>query len=157
MRLILILRDSVDRVFSEYQQYVRSGFEHRSWEDVVDHEISSIGACPLTPEAMAADVEEYSILLRGAALPHLRRWLECFPLDQILILQHHDFLHDPMATLQRVYRFVGISWQQDLKPKRVNEGFYPPMAPTTERRLRSWYANHQLALDEFLAGLMINS
>ena len=157
MRLILILRDSVDRVFSEYQQYVRSGFEHRSWEEVVDHEISTSGPCPLTPEAMADDVEEYSILLRGAALPHLRRWLKHFALDQLLILQHHDFLHDPMATLQRVYEFVGISWQQELSPKRVNEGFYAPMASTTERRLRSWYANHQLELDEFLKGLMINS
>jgi len=157
MRMILILRDSVDRVFSEYHQFVRSGFEHRSWEDVVDHEISSIGPCPLTPEAMATDVEEYSILLRGAALPHLRRWLEHFPLDQLLILQHHDFLHDPMATFERVCDFVGISWQQNLSLKRVNEGFYPPMAANTERRLRSWYSNHQKALDEFLEGLMINS
>ncbi len=83
-----------------------------------------------------------SFLMRGAALPHLRRWVACFPQEQLLVLRHRDLVVEPEATLARICRFVDIPVKPGFVPQRVNEGFYEPMAAATQGRLQPWYEAH---------------
>jgi hypothetical protein len=54
IRLILILRDPVERIFSEYHQILRMRFNQQDWEKIVDQEIAHIGDYPLTEADLAA-------------------------------------------------------------------------------------------------------
>lgn len=153
IRLILILRDPVERIFSEYHQYLRLGINQQDWEKTVDQEIALLGDCPLTEEDLEVAALDDSFLLRGATLPHLRRWLTLFPAEQLLILEQNQLSQNPTVTMQRVYDFLSIPDQPGLLPQRVNEGWYQPMLPSTEKRLRAWFAEHNQQLQLLLADL----
>lgn len=153
IRLILILRDPVERIFSEYNQYRRLGFNLQDWEKAIDQEISLLGNCPLIEEDLEGLAFDDSFLLRGTILPHLRRWQKLFPPDQLLILEQNQLSQNPTMTMQRVYDFLGISDQPGLLPERVNEGWYEPMLPSSEKRLQDWFAEHNRQLQMLLSDL----
>lgn len=153
VKLIVLLRDPVARVYSEYWMIVRYGTEKRSWEEVVAEELESMSSCPLDVEALERIEGKHFYLPRSAALPHLQRWLAYFPKNQLLILQNAELAHDLRGTLRRVCAFLGLPPFVPRHVKRENEGRYPPMAEATEQRLREWFAPHQQALENFLATL----
>jgi hypothetical protein len=67
-----------------------------------------------------------------------------------LILEQNQLGQDPMTTMQRIYEFLSIPDHSDLFPKRVNEAWYQPIMPTTEQRLRTWFAEHKRQLQALL-------
>jgi len=143
----------VARVHAEYQLYWRLGAGRRPWDEIVDTELSRFPTCPLDPDEIRPADRMQSFLMRGAALPHLRRWVACFPQEQLLVLRHRDLVVEPEATLARICRFVDIPVKPGLVPQRVNEGFYEPTAAATQGRLQPRYEAHDRALDDFLIGL----
>lgn len=149
-RIVAILRESVSRAYSEYHLYRRLGSEHRSWDDVVEAELSEFPTCPLDPDDIRPADRMRSFLLRGAALPHLRRWVACFPRDRLLLLQYADLVAEPEATIARICRFIDVPVQRGLRPRRVNEGAYEPMSAATATRLERWFEAHDRALEAFL-------
>jgi tetratricopeptide (TPR) repeat protein len=157
IKLILLLREPVNCAYASYRMHERLGIERRSWRQVVDHELAQTPVCPLGPEDLPAlsanEVAGAPYLLRRAALPFLRRWLEHFPPEQFLVLRHDDLRRNTSGTVRQVYRFLGLP---DFVPDTTemhNAGRYPPMAPAIEQRLRDWFAPHQQALGELLVSL----
>lgn len=153
VKLIVLLRDPVSRAYSSYRMFQRDGRDQRTWEEVLEQEMAETPVCPLSPEALPATTDNRGprdYLLRSAALPFLRRWLQHFPPEQFLILKHAHLRRDAAATVRRVYRFLDLP---DFVPdcaERHNVGNYQPMAPETRRRLEDWFAPHQQALAAFL-------
>jgi hypothetical protein len=82
-RLLLLLRDPVERF--------RSGLDH--------HERMGM---PRNGAAMADAVQ------RGFYYRALTQWLEHFPADQILILQHERCVVDPVGQLHRTFSHLGL-------------------------------------------------
>lgn len=149
-KLIVVLRDAVSRVYSEYHQYVRLGMEARAWDDIVEAEMATLNHCPMETEAINAGDLFSSFLLRAATLPHLRRWLSHFPSEQLLILSHQQMIIDPEAVMDQIHAFLCVPPQRDVAFKRLNEGHYPQMNLRTEERLRQWFADHDQALEQFI-------
>ncbi len=84
-RLLLILRDPVDRL--------HSGLTHRPVQAKPNAHVS---------EATAAAVN------RSFYDRQLELWLSYFPRDQILVLQYEQCASDPSTQLGATYRFLGI-------------------------------------------------
>ena len=82
-RILLILRDPIQRFRSGYAGAIRYGAAH-------------VGA------AMAEAV--------GHSLyaDNLRRWMDHFPAEQILIMQYERCVSAPAGELARTYRFLGL-------------------------------------------------
>lgn len=152
-KLIVLLRDPVARAYSHYQMYRRIGWEPRAWDEAINEELARIPECPLTEAGAAAlpMLPPGNYLRRGIVLPFLRRWLQYYPKEQLLILHQADLLHSTPATVERVVRFLGLPTFTPDCQQRVNRDPYPPMGPAIAHRLRDWYAPHQAALAEFLA------
>lgn len=91
IRLILSLRDPVERAISNHRHEVRVG--HFQGDD-------------LSLEAGLANNPSY--VDQGLYATHLRRWLESFPLDRCLILLFDDIQTDPDGVARRVYSFLGV-------------------------------------------------
>lgn len=47
-------------------------------------------------------------MVQGFYAQHLRRWLEHYDRDQILVLQHEQNVRDPKHQLERTYEFLGL-------------------------------------------------
>ena len=131
-RLIALLRNPVDRAYSDYQQVVRKGREPRPFEEAVEDENS-----------------EY--LIRSVYVDQLLRWSEFFDRERILVLRSEDFFEDPSETLKLVTRFLDLpSWEPD-EAEVLNKGTYTQeLAPDTRRRLEDYFEPHNQRLYEYL-------
>ena len=157
IKLIVVLRDPVERAFSEYHQYLRMGLEKRSWENVVKEEIETISECPLSPETISEQDINNSFLLRSASLPHLKRYLAHFASHQILTIDYHSFSNQPLTEMSRICKFLGISHSSDKDLPRLNEGYYKAMSTETKIQLTTWFAHHNQLLASLVKDLQKES
>lgn len=153
VKLIVLLREPVSRAYSEYWMHVRLGIQEASFEEVIAEELACLPACPLDDQAADVGRLPDGYLTRGAALPHLKRWLAHFPAEQMLILRGEQMAHDLPGVMHRVCRFVGVPPFVPKDQRRHNEGRYPPMSADLKAKLRDWFAPHEQALEAFLVSL----
>lgn len=99
-RLIVLLRDPVDRAHSNWTHLWNAGLEP---------EADFLAACHAEPQRRAAGWAafwHYVALGRyGEQLQHL---FQVFPRDQVLLLRYRELKDAPAATLDRVCAFLGV-------------------------------------------------
>jgi hypothetical protein len=154
VRLIVMLRNPVDRAYSAYHHQVRNGSETLSFEAALDAEPTRLEK---ETAMMSADAtynsynhRHFSYLARGVYLDQLLNWTRVFPREQILILRSEDFFADPDAGLERSLRFLGLPTWQPRRFPRYNEATYAPMAAHLRPRLVDYFAPHNRRLEAFL-------
>lgn len=89
MRLLVCLREPVDRAFSDYLDLVKNGQYDGPFEDALDR----------FPR----------LLDRGRYATHLRRYLETFPREQLLVQLFDDLGGDAQKYADEVFQFLGVS------------------------------------------------
>jgi hypothetical protein len=98
-KLITLLRNPVDRVFSHYVARHRDGLEHTpTFEKLVDVE---------TREAIVRSDANASYLPGGMTSHFLQPYFDVFPRDQIVIHFYEDFATDTGAVMRDLCRFLG--------------------------------------------------
>lgn len=119
-KLIWIFRDPVARAYSHYWHFVRRGRELSSFESALT---GIIGA----DQTNENNYEGY--LKVGVYAEQVSRYLEFFPKDQMQFLLLEDLVSDPESTVKRVFNFLGVDPDMEIK-KRVkqNVGFMPRSA-----------------------------
>jgi hypothetical protein len=154
-RLIALLRNPVDRAFSDYQHTLRQGSETLSFNEALELEEERLRG---EKERILADesyrsinYRRYSYLARGVYVDQLKEWHKYFDPKQLLILKSEDFFERPSATLEQVVRFLGLP-EHDLEiGGGRNKGDYSePMDPETRRWLQEYYKPHNERLYEYL-------
>lgn len=100
VKIILLLRDPVDRAHSNWTHLWNAGLEP---------EADFLNACAAEPARIAAgwaDFWHYVALGRyGHQVQHL---LQVFPRDEVLLMRYKDLKDAPAATLDRVCDFLGV-------------------------------------------------
>ncbi|MFD0979405.1 sulfotransferase family protein [Tropicimonas aquimaris] len=99
-RLIAILRNPIERAWSNWMGLRNAGAEDRSFEQMIEAEIRSLER-PLQPG-------ERSILRAGMYHEHLSRYLEVVPRNRLLVLLFDDFKRAPGDVLASVFRFLEV-------------------------------------------------
>jgi len=154
VRLIVLLRNPVERAFSHYKERVRAGVEELSFE----------AALAAEPKRLAGEVETmlerphhysrphdwYGYRDRGVYHPQLLSWQQCFPATSMLVLRSEDFYTDPTSTLQEVHRFLQLPERPLRNPKRWNYEPAHDMLPETRTQLERFYRPHNAALVRLL-------
>jgi len=99
-KLIAILRNPVERAFSQYLLYSRDGaIKNQSFADALTMEENS-SAKPA--EAHFLHYKKY-----GLYAEQLRRYFEVFNKDQLRVYLHEDLVTHPRAVTEDVLRFLG--------------------------------------------------
>jgi len=153
-RLIVLLRNPVDRAYSHYHHIVRNGGETRSFEEAMEEGMKQ------TPgeEDKASEREHRknvvkqprAYLSRGIYVDQLQRWSEFFSDEQMLVLKSEDFFEHESDTMKIVQGFLGLpDWKPDRKPHKRKYA-YKPMDPATRRRLEDYFRPHNQRLYEHL-------
>jgi hypothetical protein len=95
-KLLAVLRNPVDQVQSHYWHLRRQNF----------HQYETVANPPDLFEAL----ERYPVALREPALygKHLSHWLEYFPRERLLVLDHSDLVTDSAAVLAEICAFLEI-------------------------------------------------
>jgi Sulfotransferase domain len=153
-RLIVLVRNPVDRALSQYNHEVALGREPLPFEEALDAEEERLRG---EQERMAADPRYFSrewwshtYKARGRYAEQFERWLAVFPREQLLVLPSDDLGSEPARAHAQVLEFLGASPQRLDSYPRVYEREYEPMKPETRERLAAEFEEPNRRLYELL-------
>lgn len=150
-RIIVLLRNPVDRAYSHYLHERSRGHEALTFEDALAAEPQRLEGLEnrlATGELLVSDVHKRaSYVERGRYARQLERWLSVFPRDQLLILRSEDLYADPVGVTQQVTDFLGLAPLEIAAFSTHNATSGPPMQASTREVLEREFAaeNAQLA------------
>lgn len=150
-RLVVLLRDPVERAWSHWKEQRRRGFEPlETFEEALAAEPARLAG---EVERLAADPryrsfahEHQSYAATSRYTEALARWQAAFRPDQLLVLRSEDLFADPQETFARVLLFLG------LRPAQLSEAapfnrIAGTLAPATRARLAAELAPDTAALE----------
>lgn len=153
-KLIALLRDPVERAYSDYQHKFREGRDRLDFQEAVETEEERLRG---EREKMLADESyqspdhrRFSYLSRGVYVDQLEEWHKFFGKEQLLILDSRDLFERTHETFSQVQEFLGLpEWQPEVSDVR-NEGEYEPLDPALQKRLEEYFEPHNRRLYEYL-------
>ena len=105
IKLIILLRNPVDRAYSHYIFNVKRGFESFSFHDVMN----TVNEEERISKGFVEKLR-YSYISRGLYANQIKRFLEYFPMDNMkMILFEEDFIRNRDNTLSAIQRFLNIN------------------------------------------------
>ena len=157
-KIIVMLRNPVDRAYSHYQHAVRYWGETRSFADAVKVEDEWIGEeqhrRKLDPRVMVEKRIQHSYLTRGRYLDQLNLWMKEFGRDNFLILRAEDYFERPENVMPEVLGFLNLpAWQPD-DFKRLNIAKYQELDEDIRAWTYDYFAAPNQDLYEFLGRSM---
>jgi hypothetical protein len=152
VKLIAILRNPIDRAYSQYCMLKIEGIESLSFEDALIYEDPKLAMKhnTLTIPQNHTRTKEHLYLSRGIYVENLKRWMNIFTKKQFLILQTEEFNSKPNEVLKRVYKFLDLPSFENKEYKKHNVGHYEKMIPATRKMLVEYFRPHNKRLNEFL-------
>ena len=153
-KIIVLLRDPVDRAYSHFHHEVRRGREPLSFEEALDREAERLlgerERLIASPLSHSGAYESYSYQARGVYADQLKVWVERFPRDRMLIVESESLYEDSETQYARVLEFLGLPRVHLSAYYQWNWGVYDSMAPETRSRLAEYFAPHNHRLSKLL-------
>lgn len=154
VKLILVLRDPIERAYSHYNHIKRLNREPLSFEEAIEKEEQRI-----TPdiEKLAKDEfykadqrRDYSYLTRGYYAKQLKEWFKHFPKEQLLIVQSEEFYKNTPRVYNEIVEYLGLNSYTLPTFEAKNALKYAKMAPETKEKLKAYFAPKNEELYELL-------
>lgn len=153
-RLIVLLRDPVERAFSHWKERRTNGVEPLSFADALASEASrtdgELERLVADPFYISNAYDWYTYRARGRYLEHLEPWLQRFDRSQILFVASEDLYRDPSSVYARTLAFLGLPEYVPAEFAVYNDRPSEPMDDAVRAELTSYYRPHNLALAERL-------
>ena len=155
VKLIVILRNPVDRAYSHYHYNIlRKKDKTSSFENAIESEEER---CAGEREQLIKDPDfipnryhAYSYLARGVYTDQLENWFKYYSREQFLILSTEDLRKNPQQTLDQVFDFLEVSPFQIADLRDLNVGSYNEMNEDTRRLLVEYFKPHNERLSKLL-------
>ncbi|MFN3523814.1 MAG: sulfotransferase domain-containing protein [Phenylobacterium sp.] len=116
-RLILMLRDPVERAWSHWRMEFARGAETKPFSWCIRQ-----GRARLLEAEPWGHHREFSYVERGFYGEQVERLFRLFPPEQVLILKSDDLRADPAVALGRVNRFLDLPAPGEVAPREVHVG-----------------------------------
>jgi sulfotransferase family protein len=121
-KIIILLRDPVERAISHYFHVKRWGFEKLPIEQALAQEAARLTECYSQKDFKKPSFRLYSYQARGLYLEQIKYYEKYFAQEKILIINSTDLFRDPKLTLKQVFSFLNITDDcqiDDLKSQNV--------------------------------------
>jgi len=169
IKLIVLLRNPVDRVISAISLHKPPGFNSaqlvqgitdgldkaqtliNSMPDALAIENSSVVNCDLDHRGVASTYH----LLSGLYIFHIKEWLTIFPKNQLLMINSKDFFSNPSKTMKEVHGFLNIPNYQLATYDSYALGTRSLIPDELRRQLVEFYRPYNEQLEEYL-GMKFN-
>ena len=153
-KLIVLLRDPVDRALSHYHHEVKLGREPLSFEEAIEAEPKRTRGeeerLVREPGYFSQTWWDYTYVARGRYAEQLERWFAVFPREQLLVVASSDLAAEQKQTYARVLEFLGAPPRELGSYPRIYEQAYSGMRAETRRRLAEGFAEPNRRLYELV-------
>jgi hypothetical protein len=164
VKLVLLLRNPVERAYSHYSWEVSWGTETLSFEEAIEREQARIATeIPRLATQYGFNHQHFSYVTRGHYAEQIQIWFKHFSRDQFLILKSEDMYKEPAGIYKQIIEFLelpiaeqkvaGREFKQYNQPEQRKSGvpFTPKkISPETRQRLIEYYRPHNDRLYELL-------
>ncbi|MDM8530381.1 sulfotransferase domain-containing protein [Anaerolineales bacterium HSG25] len=154
-KLIVLLRNPIDRAYSHYFHEVRWGFETASTFEQ---------AISLEPERLAGEADRllenehyysfshhhHTYLERGIYVDQLEYWSRFFPKEQLLILSSENFYTNTPTVFKQILQFLELPIWEPPRYKNFNQANNPNIDPEIRTRLQTYFQPHNDRLYDYL-------
>ncbi|HEY8533522.1 MAG TPA: sulfotransferase domain-containing protein [Micromonospora sp.] len=154
VRLIVLLRDPVERAYSHWKERRTEGKEPLEFAEALAREEERIKGewdrMMADPYYFSEPYDWYTYRARGRYIEHLEPWLERFDRSQFLFLASEDLYRDPRATYARVLEFLELPPYDLPEFKVYNDRRSAPMDPEIRAELTEYFRPYSEALQRRL-------
>jgi Sulfotransferase domain len=154
VKLVAMLRNPVDRAYSQYANEFVRGFEDLPFEEALQQEPIRLAG---EEEKLRSDPgytsfahQHHSYLARGLYLEQLERWHAFFSRTQLLVLDSGRFFTDPAGVLGEVHEFLGVDRRHLVSYPAHNAREREALRPETRARLEEFFAEPNRRLFDYL-------
>ncbi len=150
-KLIVLLRNPVDRAISHYYWEVKLGFESLSFPAAITQEnqrlTGEIEKLEQDSNYYSHNHQHFSYLSRGIYIDQLQRWFKFFPKKQFLFLPSETFYDNPNKVVNQVFQFLGLESYVLPEYPVINANAYPQVSSTLRQKLIEYFQpyNQQFA------------
>jgi hypothetical protein len=102
IKLIVILRNPIERAFSQWNMQRQRGSEPLEFLDAVQAEPSRIA------QAAPQQLRKFSYVDRGRYGEQLERAFHLFPRQQLLLIKYEEFRARQKETVEKVFQFLNV-------------------------------------------------
>ena len=114
-KIIISLRNPIDRTYTAYLAQYRSGNEKRSFGESIRRDFSAITGEELQRQsALNSDYYEY-----------VKNYYHYFPKEHIKIIIFEEFIKNPKQTMKELLHFLNLSTELNIKYEQYNEFKFP--------------------------------
>jgi Sulfotransferase domain len=128
IKLIVLLRNPIDRAFSHWNMYRERNQESLGFLEAVKEEKNRI------KEALPLQPRKCSYVDRGFYSEQLERVFRFFPRKQVHVIKFDDFRNKPREILAAVFDFLGVAQLETVANKQQNLIPYDRRITPAERR-----------------------
>jgi tetratricopeptide (TPR) repeat protein len=146
VKLVVLLRNPVDRAISQFYRLTDLNWEVRSFDRAISDEIARLAQNP----AYIIGEEPGNYLARGRYIEFIKNWLAFFPKEQLLILKSEDFYAGAAATVKQVLEFLELPEYQLPEYQNANPGSYQPISDSMRDWLSDYFRPYNQELEEYL-------
>jgi hypothetical protein len=154
VKLIILLRNPVDRAYSHYHHTKRIGRENLDFENAIASEELRLEQIENKDQKSGFNYHEaynYTYLSSGRYAEQLKNWFNLFDKQQLLILKSEDFFTHPEAIYQQVLDFLKLPYWSPQRFKKYNYNLYSQtIQPHIKKDLKEYFQPHNQKLYELL-------
>lgn len=144
VRIVVLLRDPVERAYSHYRERVHAGVEPLSFRDALaaedDRVAGELERMAREPFYYSRPHDWYAYRSRGLYAHQLRAWQEVIDPDRLLIVRSEDLFDDPQSHYNKVMSFLGLPPHTLEGPARYNYHPAPEVPADVRESLVNFYA-----------------
>jgi tetratricopeptide (TPR) repeat protein len=155
VKLILLLRNPIDRAVSHYYHWLSLKWELSSFEEAIQREINQLEDQKTDFWTRLHDPNFQGYLSKGLYINFLEKWIKVFPREQFLILSSEEFYANPDLKTTEVLNFLGLPEYHLSKYNQYNTRPYPPISESTRILLNHYFQPYNQKLEDCL-GMRFN-
>lgn len=145
LRLIVMLRNPIDRAFSHWNMERNRDAEPLEFADALRAEPERL------MREQSGQHRVFSYVDRGRYARQLQRLWACFPREQVLALKSESFRDNPGSVFDQVCRFLGLRQIQARPPANPNAGIYASrIGQREDRMLGDMFADEVRQVEDLL-------
>tara|TARA_Y100000996_G_scaffold380431_1_gene334320 strand:+ start:460 stop:1302 length:843 start_codon:yes stop_codon:yes gene_type:complete len=153
IKIIVILRNPIDRAYSQFNVSVKEKTEELSFDDAINEEINRLEMeiSENGEERLLEFSREHRHYIKKSLYAmQLKPWFEIFPRKNILVLSTEIFKENDKDTYKEIFEFLDIPEVQILNKQHMQKGEYSPMSEETRKKLRGFFDKYNTELFELV-------
>jgi len=141
-KFIIILRNPVDRAYSNFNFQTKLHRETRTFEGAIRIELARIKEGQNLENSHNIENLSCSYVIPGIYADQIKNWLNYFPKKQFFIIEMEELTKNPNVILQEIFNFLGQENFLVTKLEPKNVGNYQKMDQEIRKLLLEFYSKH---------------